>query len=104
MARHPADNLDDDPEVRAVRQERPPAIPAASNSTPGAGLEWLTRWETDHARRLREARDQAWTRRTAAEESRTYRRMREYRWGGWTVLILLAVSCWLCGFACALFV
>lgn len=104
MARHPADNLDDDPEVRAVRQERPPTIPAASNTTPSAGLGWLTRWEADRDRRLREARDRAHTRRTAAEESRTYRRMQSYRWGGWTVIFLIAASCWLCGFACALFV
>lgn len=27
-----------------------------------------------------------------------------YRWGGWTVIFLIAASCWLCGFACALFV
>lgn len=106
MARHPADNLDDDPEVRAILDEPDPFSlnPGAFNLDPGAAAARLSDWDVAHARRLREARNRAWARRTAAEKSRTYRRARQWRLGGWTVIAIIAVSCWLCGFACALLV
>lgn len=105
MARHPSDEfrrpLDDDPEVRAVLDDRPTADPAAFIIDPGAAAGRLSDREVAWDRRLQEARDRAHARRMADEErrawARIHRRANGARLGGCLVLASIFVVGVLCG-------